>query len=553
MERISRMEKAFYPRNDTVNAVISNLLPRDATEDILPDQHGDPVYLQRSSILDGVNVKGFGYVDGKPYKWNLEIETAVKSIAMVPDRFYSIYGKSYPIKRRQTVGINQPSELFKYEIIYLRGYDEYSDEPPVAKIIYHAQAEGKLVYDNCAATTEDAVALKMLDDYETYPYLKLRMCLDGSVRAYLGTPDVDWDLERQVEEGHATPDDAWVEIPQINTDQFRNMEMWLRFDSINALSYYLITKYEDNIFDIGPKDIEGGLDDTKRPFESDNVILIANLDTSDETYGTSAQAVLDAIPEIVENDSFDINNWYATAAFENFVSASGFSDALAAVTTNSVSSISTEITSTYYYRIDGDNKLWIKVAYASGKEGTYGSVDDVTGKEYDLVDSVAVANAACTPCCKKSNLSRAIWAYINPKTMTPYDDDYWFHQGEPYYKKSLTLSTKQNPLKAQKIFVEQGVFPGMYKIVGETYIRSRDTGEDQRVQISLPLCKIKSDQTLTLQADGDPTTFNLDVEVATPQNGIPMEITFYEVEKEMKQGCSGTMVPKDGSTRISAK
>ena len=156
----------------------------------------------------------------------------------------------------------------------------------------------------------------------------------------------------------------------------------------------------------------------------------------------------------------------------------------------------------------------------------------------DLVDSVAVANAACTPCCKKSNLSRAIWAYINPKTMTPYDDDYWFHQGEPYYKKSLTLSTKQNPLKAQKIFVEQGVFPGMYKIVGETYIRSRDTGEDQRVQISLPLCKIKSDQTLTLQADGDPTTFNLDVEVATPQNGVPMEITFYEVEKEMKQGCA---------------
>lgn len=150
-------------------------------------------------------------------------------------------------------------------------------------------------------------------------------------------------------------------------------------------------------------------------------------------------------------------------------------------------------------------------------------------------------------------MSRGIWAYVNPKTMTPFDDDYWFHQGEPYYKKSLTLSTGQNPLKAQKIFVEQGVFPGMYKIVAETLIRERDTGEDQRVQITLPLCKIKSDQTLTLQADGDPTTFNLDVEVATPKNGIPMEITFYEVEKDMKKGCSGNSVPKDGSTKISAK
>lgn len=93
----------------------------------------------------------------------------------------------------------------------------------------------------------------------------------------------------------------------------------------------------------------------------------------------------------------------------------------------------------------------------------------------------------------------------------------------------------------------------MYKIVCETLIRQRETGEDERVQISLPLCKIKSNQTLTLQADGDPTTFNLDVEVATPPNGVPMEITFYEVEKEMKQGCSGSMIAKDGSTKISAK
>ena len=181
------------------------------------------------------------------------------------------------------------------------------------------------------------------------------------------------------------------------------------------------------------------------------------------------------------------------------------------------------------------------------------SVRETAGKDYDLETPADLDESdPCTPCCKKSNLSRAIWAYINPRTMTPYDDDYWFHQGEPYYKKSLTLSTKNNPLKAQRIFVEQGTFPGMYKIVGETYIRNRDTGKDERVQLTFPLCKIKSDQTLTLQADGDPTTFNLDVEVAVPQNGVPMEITFYEVEKEMKAGCGDTMVEKDGSTRIIA-
>ena len=54
-ERIDRFVKEFYPRNDTVDATISALLPRDGNEDIFLDQHGDPVYLERSSILDGVS------------------------------------------------------------------------------------------------------------------------------------------------------------------------------------------------------------------------------------------------------------------------------------------------------------------------------------------------------------------------------------------------------------------------------------------------------------------------------------------------------------------
>lgn len=552
-------------------------------EDILPDQHGDPVYLQRSSILDGVNIKGFGYTNGKPYKWNLEIETAVKSVAMVPDRFYSIYGKSYPIKRRQTVGINQPSEMFKYEIIYLRGYDQYDDETPRAKIIYHSQAEGRPVNDACAATTEDSVALRMLDDYNTYPYLKLRVCLDGSVRAYLGSVNVDWDLTRQIEDTAATPDTAWVEIPQINTDQFRNMDLWVRFDSINALSYYLITKYEDNIFDIGPKDIQGGLsqrppissyftvavgDDVKGGqisinFKSDTTIKrrTVNDDNEEITYGEWEEI------KVSGGTLGLLIDFPATRDGEQIVSTINANDAkLKFINSNDTfpyHSNGNEVD--YEYNLNGvniDDITDMTVITIEGAVFTAGEATDrdgnpipsaVAGKDYQLVDSAAIADVDCTPCCKKDNLSRSIWAYINPKTMTPYDDDYWFHQGEPYFKKSLTLSTKQNPLKAQRIVVEKGTFPGMYKIVGETYIRSRDTGEDERVQFTLPLCKIKSDQTLTLQADGDPTTFNLDVEVATPQNGIPMEIVFYEVEKEMKQGCAGTMIERDGSTRIAAK
>ena len=43
----------------------------------------------------------------------------------------------------------------------------------------------------------------------------------------------------------------------------------------------------------------------------------------------------------------------------------------------------------------------------------------------------------------------------------------------------------------------------MYMLVGETYIRDRDTGKDERLQLKFPLAKVRSEQTLTLQADGD--------------------------------------------------
>ena len=90
----------------------------------------------------------------------------------------------------------------------------------------------------------------------------------------------------------------------------------------------------------------------------------------------------------------------------------------------------------------------------------------------------------------------------------------------------------------------------MYMIVGETYIRSRDTGEDERMQLKFPLCKIKSDQTLTLEAEGDPTTFNLDVEVAKPTSGVMMELTSYEVATKMESTPEGYYVEKDGSTEV---
>ena len=148
------------------------------------------------------------------------------------------------------------------------------------------------------------------------------------------------------------------------------------------------------------------------------------------------------------------------------------------------------------------------------------------------------------------NKTGKLWAYVNPKTMTPYPDDYWFSQGEPYYIKSLTFAPKGKKLKSKRIEITAGQFPGMYMLVGETYIRSRDTGEDERMQIKFPLCKVLSNQNLTLEAEGDPTVFNLDIEVARPVNGIMMEITSYEIAEKMIPNEEGFLEIKDGSTEV---
>lgn len=143
-----------------------------------------------------------------------------------------------------------------------------------------------------------------------------------------------------------------------------------------------------------------------------------------------------------------------------------------------------------------------------------------------------------------------LWAYVNPRTMTPFPDDYWFHRGEPVYVKSLTIAPRDKKIKGNRITVKADQWPGMYMIVGETYIRNRDTGEDERMQLKFPMCKVRSDQTITLSADGEPTTFNLNLEVARPKNGIMMEITTYEVAKKLIEGEDGCFFEADGSTEV---
>lgn len=72
-------------------------------------------------------------------------------------------------------------------------------------------------------------------------------------------------------------------------------------------------------------------------------------------------------------------------------------------------------------------------------------------------------------------------------------------------------------------------FPGTYYIVGDTYARSETTGIDEFFQFIVPKAKIMAGQTITMQAEGDPSTFSMNVKVLRPADGVMLKLVKYDV------------------------
>lgn len=141
--------------------------------------------------------------------------------------------------------------------------------------------------------------------------------------------------------------------------------------------------------------------------------------------------------------------------------------------------------------------------------------------------------------------------FIDPKTMQPYEpntDTFTRKNGsvktgnlriikqhEIYYKWTRSKAIENTSLGHQ-IVVDAIHFPGTYRLVGETYSRSRKTGKDQRFQFEIPLCKMGTENNLTLEAEGDPTTFNMTLKVLRREDGVMMKLTQYSVENAKYDG-----------------
>jgi hypothetical protein len=92
------------------------------------------------------------------------------------------------------------------------------------------------------------------------------------------------------------------------------------------------------------------------------------------------------------------------------------------------------------------------------------------------------------------------------------------------------ITGKFVPTNAMVIDVSANTFPGNYYVTGDTYARSETTGKDEFFQFIIPKAKVLSESnTITLEAEGDPTVFSMNLKVLRPKSGKMMQLVQYAI------------------------
>ena len=80
------------------------------------------------------------------------------------------------------------------------------------------------------------------------------------------------------------------------------------------------------------------------------------------------------------------------------------------------------------------------------------------------------------------------------------------------------LENNEGNETAVEVTISPDTFPGTYKVIGDTFMRSEKTGKDEPFQFVINKAKVQSNVTITLQAEGDPSTFEMTLNVLRSTN-----------------------------------
>lgn len=75
-----------------------------------------------------------------------------------------------------------------------------------------------------------------------------------------------------------------------------------------------------------------------------------------------------------------------------------------------------------------------------------------------------------------------------------------------------------------EIVISANTFPGTYAIVGKTFARDVKDGKDHLFTWYVPKAKVNSEVTLTMEAEGDPTVFDMNLRVLRDEDGAMVKM-----------------------------
>ena len=115
-------------------------------------------------------------------------------------------------------------------------------------------------------------------------------------------------------------------------------------------------------------------------------------------------------------------------------------------------------------------------------------------------------------------------------------------QGISFFKGNSPTETQTKDLKKGEVYfavwhhpvasksiitITPDSFPGTYYVTGDTMIRSERTGEDEYFQFIIPKAKMQAEQTISMEAEGDPSTFNMSLQILRPENNEMIQFIQY--------------------------
>ena len=170
------------------------------------------------------------------------------------------------------------------------------------------------------------------------------------------------------------------------------------------------------------------------------------------------------------------------------------------------------------------------IMFGNGQVKTYGGeVGDYIMKTEQFTATAKTLPTAEAPASGWSNI------FTGPDGKTYKKENPKFYDAEG---KNMTGELKAGEkyfcsydLKATGAVIEISAnsFPGTYYAVGDTYARSEVTGEDEFFQFIIPKAKVQSENTITLEAEGDPSVFNMSLRVMRPADGVMMKLVKYNL------------------------